>query len=185
MKRIEFYSLSEVVEVAPYDSFTFSTWANGYVASPFTTAEKSVLDDLFKNYILPRFYDYSCVREEYEFYEISVGISSESKKKLIYKFYSIFQSTYDRYKNLIAYYTDYIGHLMDKIKSTGMSRFNDTPQDSGEFSDDSHTTHLTQTEQATELNTPIERLDEIRKKLANIMKEWSDEFSGLFYEVSL
>ena len=185
MKRIEFYSLSEVVEVAPYDSFAFCTWANDYASCPFTTAEKNILNDLFKSYILPRFYDYTCVREEFDYYEASTGISTESKQKIIYKMYVIFQETYDRYKNLIAYYNDYIGQLMDKIKSTSISRFNDTPQDSGEFSDDSHTTHLTEGEQATDLNTPIERLDEIRRKLANLMKEWSNEFAGLFYEVSL
>ena len=69
-------------------------------------------------------------------------------------------------------------------KTTGRTRFNDTPQDSGEFADDSHTTHITTSK--NDYDTLMGRIEEIDRKYRNVMRDWAREFEPLFiHEESL
>ena len=128
------------------------------------------------------------------------------------------QYTYTRYAKLLALYEATQNNLLDRlqkvidgeIKNTGYSshnigstetrRDNDTPQDSGDFSDDTHTSFITQGESSgTDLRQDdlsmtndtteswdnesiIERLDKIQKLYDNVMLKWLNEFKGLFLE---
>ena len=61
---------------------------------------------------------------------------------------------------------------------------NDTPQNTGDFADDTHTSHITQTSGTSEVEvkTPIERLKEIQDGYSDVLARWSEEFNTLFLE---
>lgn len=106
------------------------------------------------------------------------------------KLTNIYVETKDRYFTLLKAYKDEADNLMNGIKTetTGIGRFNDTPQNvmSGEdeFIDNTHVSNISKQtgETITDADTKIARLDEIRRKYADLMKEWTDEFEDMFIE---
>lgn len=120
--------------------------------------------------------------------------------KFIDQFINILNNTYNKYAELLQYYTNAKGKLMDGIKkieegetsANAKNRFNDTPQNldvNGEtFDDIDHTTNLnlnnatgestiTTTDEKYEL---VERLDKVNRLYADLMLDWSNKFSRLF-----
>lgn len=98
------------------------------------------------------------------------------------KFMTILKMTYDRYALILKTYEDNKADLLNKVES--LTRFNDTPQDTGEFSDDEHTTHITSTK--NDFDTLMGRIDEIDRKYRNVLADWTREFESLFiHEESL
>lgn len=102
---------------------------------------------------------------------------------------SVLMNTYDRYSVILDAYSNAKTRLMDKLRDEGnsISRFNDTPQneeEDDEFEGDAHVTNLTsyKTENAREVMTPIARLEELTRLYDNIIKDWTDEFKGVFIE---
>lgn len=95
-------------------------------------------------------------------------------------------NTYARYAPLLKEYGDKINDLMGQVKvgATASARFNDTPQNGGDFSADTYTTNITQTqsETASDQDTPVARLDEIRRLWRNVQKEWVDEIGRVTIE---
>ena len=89
-----------------------------------------------------------------------------------------------RYKTLLDLYKDKEDKMLDGIKSTttGVSRFNDTPQNDGEFDDDDHNTNLTKTEGEVVSDglTPMLRLKEIQEAYRNLIEDWAKEFRVFF-----
>lgn len=113
------------------------------------------------------------------------SLSSDEKQEIlngvfefVNKFTSIIRMTYDRYTKLLDIYTAERDNLLNKVEA--ITRFNDTPQDSGEFSDDPHTTNITSVK--NDYDTLMGRIDEIDRAYRNVMKDWAEEFSGLFIE---
>lgn len=98
----------------------------------------------------------------------------------------IISMTYDKYATLLNIYSTNLSKLMDGIKSTqsSTSRYNDTPQESGEYDDEDHTTSLTigSGESTTEGASKIARIKEIQTSFDNVMLEWVKEFDRLFIE---
>lgn len=94
--------------------------------------------------------------------------------------------TYERYAPILKAYKDKEASLMAKVAvtSTGVARFNDTPQNGGLYDDDSHTTNITQSSGTTESDngTPMARLEEVRRYWRNIQKEWVDELGRITIE---
>lgn len=157
-------------------------WNNEYQVGK-NTVLKKYINDLIK-LVVSRYYEHYCVGV------IDEDMSHEEYKNefkfFIQRFINIINMTYDRYSTLLDIYQNNLNNLMKDIKATskGNVRFNDTPQDGGDYSDDNHTSNISQseTESLTAGATPIERIDEIKRKMANIMKEWSNEFDKLFIE---
>lgn len=92
------------------------------------------------------------------------------------KMISIFSQTYDRYALVMKSYMDRRANLLDKVEA--ITRFNDTPQDTGEFADDKHTTHITTTK--NDYDTLMGRLKEIQDSYNKVLRDWVEEFSCLF-----
>lgn len=69
-----------------------------------------------------------------------------------------------------------------KSESTSKNRFNDTPQDGGDFSSDEHSTNVSEntSETVADSGSLAMRLDEIFKNYRSIILEWSNEFNQLF-----
>ena len=103
-------------------------------------------------------------------------------RNYIQKMLSIYVQTYERYAKILDIYSAEKENLLNKVEA--ITRFNDTPQDSGEFSDDSHTTHITSSR--NDYDTLMGRIDEIDRKYRNVLKDWTNEFEPLFiHEESL
>ena len=66
--------------------------------------------------------------------------------------------------------------LLDDVKSSSVARFNDTPQNSGDFSDDQHTSNITTTTSSSNVGTMMQRLNEIGDNIKQLYIDWSNEF---------
>ncbi len=106
----------------------------------------------------------------------------------VYKITNIFMMTKDRYITLLNIYKDELDNLLEGVKTTthGTGQFNDTPQNvqnvAEAFGDGSHVSNITKSdaEAVSDVDTKINRIDEIQKKVRNIWKDWIDEFKPLF-----
>lgn len=136
---------------------------------------------LFANYLFPKYWDCYILPPMEE--------NTEDEEDLVYrrffnKLLSLLSSTAKKYVVLIKAYSEKESDLLDKITSVsdGTSRYNDTPQDGGDFSDDEHTTNINQThtETSSDYETPIKRLKEIRDNLEDCYNAWAFEFAKLF-----
>lgn len=94
--------------------------------------------------------------------------------------------TRDKYIKLLSIYKDQEDKLMNQISSESsfVNRFNDTPQDKGDFDSDEYTTninHGTNTAK-TDGATPIARIEEISRAYELVYLRWVNEFDKLFME---
>ena len=111
-------------------------------------------------------------------------------RMFISKFLNILTFTWQKYTAILGAYDTAKTKLLDKLErvSSGsdLRRDNDTPQDTGDFSDDTHTSFITQgTTDVTESHDDtslIERLDKIQRLYKNTMLEWVNEFHVLFID---
>ena len=169
---------------------TITNYAPSYCISiwyPTGVVDTSIQTALFQmivrryglHYVLPC---YSQDRASTEFEDLQLRVFT--------KLTNIYVETKDRYTTLLKLYKAEENNLMNGIKteSTGIGRFNDTPQNvmSGEdeFIDNTHVSNISKQtgETITDADTKIARLDEIRRKYADLMKEWTDEFEDMFIE---
>ena len=89
---------------------------------------------------------------------------------------SWWQSSTEKYSLLIQNLENNKSKLLDDVKSASISRFNDTPQNSGDFSDDQHTSTTTKTENSSNVGTMMARLNEIEDNIKQLYIDWSNEF---------
>ena len=132
--------------------------------------------------------DLICKRfiEHYCFYTFGPEFSVEKQKNFIAKLLTIIEMTSPRYLKLLEIYASESANLLNpvEISSSGLVRFNDTPQDEGDFANDSHTTNLTEDNRTTsnDLDTKMGRIREIEGNYNNLLHKWSNEFESLFIE---
>lgn len=67
-------------------------------------------------------------------------------------------------------------NLLSQIKASSTTKFNDTPQDGGDFSDNNHTSTVTSVESGVDGGTLISRLNEVENNLKRLYKDWANEF---------
>ena len=161
---------------ASYSNFT--TFINkcleeaGFDTLPVTT-EITESEKCFREYIWPRFYQ-----------EAIIYVDSDESEDFMKKFcrtkagqiFSWWQSSTEKYSLLIQNLTANKNKLLDDVKSASISRFNDTPQNSGDFSDDNHTSTVTKTENRSNVCTMMQRLNEIEDNIKQLYIDWSNEF---------
>lgn len=195
-KAYMYYNLAEVVSledatIEPNSSlhpivFTTIMTTYGLNMEEPSTAMQTILNQLIRM-VYDRFYYFEVFRRElpYPYYQSAQAPSSDERKEIFRSFLQLFDITAPRYVPLLQQYNLNKADPIAKISSssTGKTRFNDTPQDSGDFDDDSHTSHITQTEASTETDTGsiMERLDALYKNWRSILRDWTNEFRGLFY----
>ena len=127
----------------------------------------------FEEYIWPRFYQEAIVYVDFDENEDFVKKFAETK---ISKIFAWWISSTDKYSLLIQNLEANKTKLLDDVKSASVSRFNDTPQNSGDFSDDQHTSTITKTENSTNVGTMMARLNEIEDNIKQLYIDWSNEF---------
>ena len=182
-----YYTLDDIrVEVGinpnkkgPYTmtNITFSAFLNnclteaGYDITPSTEDVETIT--CFKNYIWPRFYQEAIIYADLDKNEDFVEKFCRTK---VGQIMSWWQSSSEKYGLLIKNLNNNKTKLLDDVKSASISRFNDTPQNSGDFSDDQHTSTVTKTENSSNVGTMMARLNEIEDNIKQLYMDWSDEF---------
>lgn len=66
----------------------------------------------------------------------------------------------------------------------GKTRFNDTPQEGGDYNNDPHATNVSESESEIKVDSGslVSRLSEMFKDFRSIMLDWSNEFNKCFLE---
>ena len=140
--------------------------------------------------IFNRFYHHYCCSQEEEPDDLVDGIIDSYREKPYFKFLvdmgNVFNFTKQKYSTLLNLYASEKENLLNKVQTlaSGTTRYNDTPQDTGDFSDDSHTTNISQTtgESSTDVKPLIERLADINRLYQQVLLDWTNEFERLFIE---
>ena len=165
--------------------FSMLTASSGFISfmnkcllySNYSEIEGTVEDaqgyECFVNYIWPRFYQ-----------EAIIYVDSDEDEDLVQKFcrtkvgqiFAWWKSSMEKYTMLIQNLEANKKKLLDDVKSSSTSRFNDTPQNSGDFSDDAHTSTITKTENSSNVGTMMARLNEIEDNIKQLYMDWSNEF---------
>lgn len=159
----------------------------GLVIEDSSTSKLNVLYQLMR-FIFARFYECSIYKELIGIYEDESQIvpSNADKKYIWSQFIGMFNLTAPRYMPLLESYKANESNPIAKIKSstTGVNRFNDTPQDEGDFANDEHTTNISQNnvEVETDSGSVANRLDELYKNWRSVLRDWTNEFRCLFYD---
>ena len=161
-------------ELLPNTNFVFKS----------DSALKDHLEDLF-NLLFHRYGEWLCVRIRGEF---DSTIELQEIKKVMMKINNITEMTYDKYATRLDIFAAKKATLMGQVQAGTIAKtsYNDTPQNesSGGFEDATHRTTFTKvdSQSLTDGATPIERIDEIDRKIKNIMLEWCEEYKQLFWE---
>lgn len=173
------YELDTMTCESDIVSYIFDTWfpdgVGTYDDIYMEVANRDIANEMLNKYVVPRYYNWAigwADSEEIEDYQID--------KAFVYKLWMILKGTYNKYAPLIRVYKEQEANLMASIKSQGVSRYNDTPQDGGEWADDQHTSNISTSETTTEGGTTAVRLAEIRAMWENLYSDWAAEFKGLF-----
>lgn len=128
----------------------------------------------WEHYIWPKFYDKPiCFTDDED-------VADDDSEKVFANFVgpiiSWMHASDHKFSLLIENQEANRDKLLGQIKSSSVNRFNDTPQNQGEFEDDSHNTNVTKTENATDGTTLLARLNEVENNLKRLYEDWSDEF---------
>ena len=103
-----------------------------------------------------------------------------AKERVVHKLVNRFQLTQDRYTVLLDSYAETKEKLLTGLKSESFSTFNDTPQGSGDFTDDQHVTNYTKTTNSTDFEPIMAKLERVQTKYRSLMADWVREFRTLF-----
>ena len=165
--------------------FSMLTASSGFISfmnkcllySNYSEIEGTVEDaqgyECFVNYIWPRFYQEAVIYVDSDEDEDFVKKFSRTKVGQIFAWW---KSSMEKYTMLIQNLEANKKKLLDDVKSSSTSRFNDTPQNSGDFSDDAHTSTVTKTENSSNVGTMMQRLNEIEDNIKQLYMDWSNEF---------
>lgn len=127
----------------------------------------------FRDYIWPRFYQEAVIYTDLDENEDFLEKFCRTKVGQIFAW---LKSSSEKYVLLIKNLEANKSKLLDDVKSASISRFNDTPQNSGDFSDDNHTSTVTKTENSSNVGTMMARLNEIEDNIKQLYIDWSNEF---------
>ena len=191
--KIEYYfTFKEVMNnYSPYSDSSFSWYSILHDAVPYAPLYKMTSDTPPVEVLKDNLEDllnlvYSRYLHHYIYWKGEETLSEDDFNEIALKLANVIMITYPKYSPLVGFYKAQESSLMSKIASVSNSKigFNDTPQNGGLFDDDSHRSNVTESETTNETagDTPINRLDEIRRKLTSIMLEWSNEFDRIFLE---
>lgn len=109
---------------------------------------------------------------------------STSSKPFWRDFYAIFDETHLYYEKVISIFEQKENDLLKQIESSAENevKFNDTPQNGGDFATDDHLTNISKTKTTSKVDgaTAMERIDEIRRRFTDLYNDWANRFDRLF-----
>ena len=186
-----YYTLDDIrikVGISPNDKgpYTIANASNASLSSflmncfykisyslPPTLTETTEAKTCFKEYIWPRFYQEAIIYTDSDEIESFLEKFCRTKAGQIMSWW---KSSIEKYSLLIQNLEANKTKLLDDVKSSSVARFNDTPQNSGDFSDDAHTSTVTKTENSSNVGTMMARLNEIEDNIKQLYLDWSNEF---------
>ena len=133
--------------------------------SSVSEAETTESVNCFRNYIWPRFYQEAIIYTDSDESESFVEKFCRTK---VGQIFSWWMSSTEKYSLLIQNLSNNKAKLLDDVKSSSVARFNDTPQNSGDFSDDQHTSNITTTTSSSNVGTMMQRLNEIEDNIKQL-----------------
>ena len=192
-----YFTLQEIIEFAYIqekhliDKFTFYNIpsldiikSNLIPANNANGLLEPIINELWQSIIARYYDDYAVMISEED--DTIPSLTWENISPFFNKLINTITRTKDYYLTLLNIYNNQKNNLLSQVKSisTNTTRFNDTPQNGGEFVDDNHTSEFTKVNNSIEsdVNTMMYRINEIQKLYRNVMKDWVDEFEKLFIE---
>lgn len=183
MKKIRFYySLKEHIDSDGIQNLTsFIANLQTYVIN---YGSEITVDKFSKvyNILLNRHYEDFIAYKDYSFEEtLAENFQPNFDVSGFYKeFYEVYLSTYEKYIVLLDFYAAEKTHLLNRIGSISKNKYNDTPQNGGDFDNDEHLSTINTTTVEQDVSPLINRLDDISKLYQNVLSDWADEFKHLF-----
>ena len=178
-----FFTMNDIQDEGSVD---FENYHETYDGGLDITTSNDIIDELIL-LVYQRFFEYYILKKEIDLFENNPSITGQDITLVCQRIDNIINMTYERYYPMLKAYRDNASDPIPQIVSetTGATRFNDTPQDGGDYSDDEHTTNITQSVAETKVDSGslVERLDNLYKNWRDIMRDWTSEFKGLFMEV--
>lgn len=196
--RRTYYTLADLIKLCEGDSLPVEYKLSQYYADGFKQILLSVfsiystedLDTIIKSeevarlwsiYVAPyRLKEYIIYKDSTNFEEQET-ISAADFQDWLILFVNKIKYTYEKYKTILDFYADNKAKLMDSVKTINTARFNDTPQNAGDFSGEDYTTNYTESTSSNELATIMTRLAEIDARYKDIYSDWAKEFDNLFF----
>ena len=148
----------------------------GWIApsADWNSSFSNYIDICWQKHIWPKFYDKAIC------YTDDDTIADDDSEKVFSNFIgpiiSWMTNTDDKFSLLIKNQEDNRANLLKAIKSSSVSRFNDTPQNDGAYDDNAHNTNTTKVENETDGATLLARLNEVEDNLKRLYENWSNEF---------
>lgn len=127
--------------------------------------ETAESEKCFRDHIWPRFYQEAIIYTDSDESEYFIKKFARTKVGQIFAWWT---SSTEKYSLLIQNLENNKAKLLDDVKSSSIARFNDTPQNSGDFSDDQHTSTVTKTENSSNVGTMMQRLNEIEDNIKQL-----------------
>ena len=172
--------LPEMIKFAAYDDDHFTY--DDYI--------EEMLNEFYN-----RFYKYTA------FSIYSDDELNDAKDDFAIRFLNALNVTYPKYRLIVKYYKDNQDNLMkgltrqyrDDSGTSGSStnRFNDTPQNGGDYSDDNHTTNINQIESESTSGLShteeysneyiLDRINKISDDLKNVFLKWENEVGRILW----
>lgn len=120
----------------------------------------------------------------YKYGEYDEELVDDDIKRALDRILDVIDLTLPKYIPLIKECKANSANPVRKLEShsNGKTRFNDTPQDGGDFNDDNHATNVSQSESDSYVDSGsvVQRLDEMYKGWRSIILDWSNDFNQLF-----
>lgn len=188
--KVEYYTLEDLVKEAliqvpntlkcgfPYENTLKDILENimGLEIPQDSPVLTTLCNKLFCQYIYPKRHCSYCAWAMADDYEQKI----EVMRAFCESFIAIVCDTYDKFSTLIGIAETEQHNLMNGIITKSTIRHNDTPQNGGEFSDDSYTSDFSTHKMESDGETKIGRIDQIARLLKNYYSEWAKEFNVLF-----
>lgn len=187
MNKEVYYKMSDF-DVNFLGDYTEESWCDLVLED---TVNTDIVNELVYM-VYRRFFEFYAYKKEIPFDEEPSAPTNEDTSIFTKRLNNIIDLTYERYAPMLVFQRAHASEPSPKLESesNGKTRFNDTPQNealaSNEFfNDDKHSTNITASHSSTSVDsgTVAERLDELYKNWKSVLRDWTNEFKGLFMEV--
>ena len=88
----------------------------------------------------------------------------------------VYLTTKDRFTLLLSTYKSNRDKLLSEVSTSVTTRFNDTPQDGGDWGDDRHSTTIQSEEQSSDYMPLMERIASVENRYHSLMHRWVLQF---------
>ena len=178
-KEGPFVMESQLGQMAEYFSDVIKNCGWTVPSTDWNNSFSTYIDTCWQKYIWPKFYD------KHVCYTDDTSIADDDSEKVFANFIGAIiawmSSSDEKYSLLIKNLEDNKTKLLGTIKSSSEQRFNDTPQNGGDWSADNHTTNYKKNTSETDGGTLLSRLNEVEDNIKELYDDWSDEFRKFIF----